>query len=215
MTILITGGAGFLGCHLTKRLLEAEQEVVIFDIDVNKIEEKTEGMILEQGDVSDIKRVEEIFAKYEFTDVFHLAAILPPVTEEDPYKAFKINVEGLMNVLKTASNSKVKTLIYPSSATVFGPDRKPPITADDILHPWTVYSSFKVCTEIIGSIYAKNYDINFRAVRFPIVVGPGRKPSLGITPYPTQMVEESVKGKPYTAEIPPDMELPIINVCKE
>ena len=212
MTILITGGAGFLGFHLAERLLEAEQEVVIFDLDIDKIKDKAEGMILEQGGVSDIKSIEGIFAKYEFSDVFDLAAILPPLTEEDPYKAFKVNVEGLMNVLKTASNSKVSTLIYPSSATVFGPDRRPPFTAEDILDPWTVYSSFKVCTEIIGSIYAKNYDINFRAVRFPIVVGPGRSPSLGITPYPTQMVEESVKGKPYTAEIPPDMEIPIIYV---
>lgn len=212
MAILITGGAGFIGFHLAERLLEAEKKIVIFDLNIDKIKEEAEGLILEQGDVSNIKSLEEVFEKYDFIDVFHLAAILPPLTEEDPYKAFKINVEGTMNVLKTACKFGIKTMIYPSSATVFGPDRKPPFTEADLHDPWTVYSSFKICTEIIGSIYAKNFDINFRAVRFPIVIGPGRKSFLGITPYPTQMVEESVKGKPYTAEIPPDTKLPIIYV---
>jgi nucleoside-diphosphate-sugar epimerase len=212
MAILITGGAGFIGYHLAKRLIEGEEEIVIFDIDTSKIQEKIEGLILVDGDITDIQKLEKVFEKYKITNVFHLATLMPPLTEEDPYKAFQVNVEGTMNVIKTACKFNVKNFIYPSSATVFGPDRKPPFTVEDLLDPWTVYSSFKVCTEIIGSIYSKKYDINFRAVRFPIVVGPGRNPFLGITQYPSQMIDGAIKGKPYVAEVSPDAEVPIIYI---
>ncbi len=210
MAILITGGAGFIGFNLAERLLEAEKEVVIFDINVNKVKDKAEGIILEKGDVSKGKALDAICEKYEFTTIFHLAAILPPLTEEDPFKAFKTNVEGTLNVLDAARKYNIETIIYPSSATVFGPDRTPPFTEEDLLDPWTIYSSFKLCTEIMGSIYSKKYDINFRAVRFPVVVGPGRDPFLGITRYPTQMVEEAVKGKPYVADVLPETKIPIV-----
>ena len=210
MAILITGGAGFIGLSLAKRLLEAEKEVVIFDINVKKVKDKAEGIIIEKGDVSKGKALDAVCEKYEFTTIFHLAAILPPLTEEDPFKAFKTNVEGTINVLDAARKYNIKTIIYPSSATVFGPDRKPPFTEEDLLDPWTIYSSFKLCTEVMGSIYSKKYDINFRAVRFPVVVGPGRDPFLGITRYPAQMVEEAVKGKPYVAEVLPETKIPIV-----
>ena len=210
MAILITGGAGFIGFNLAERLLEAEKEVVIFDINVNKVKDKAEGIILEKGDVSKGKALDAICEKYEFTTIFHLAAILPPLTEEEPFKAFKTNVEGTLNVLDAARKYNIETIIYPSSATVFGPDRTPPFTEEDLLDPWTIYSSFKLCTEIMGSIYSKKYDINFRAVRFPVVVGPGRDPFLGITRYPTQMVEEAVKGKPYVADVLPETKIPIV-----
>ncbi|MHA1220680.1 MAG: NAD-dependent epimerase/dehydratase family protein, partial [Candidatus Heimdallarchaeota archaeon] len=82
----------------------------------------------------------------------------------------------------------------------------------DLMDPWTIYSSFKICTEIIGSIFSKKYDIDFRAVRFPVVIGPGRNPFLGATQYPTQMLEEAVKGKPYVAEVSPDTIVPIIYI---
>ncbi|NHJ32117.1 MAG: NAD(P)-dependent oxidoreductase [Asgard group archaeon] len=212
MAILITGGAGFIGFNLAERLLEAEKEVVIFDINVKKVEGKADGIILEKGDVSKVKALDAVCEKYEFTTIFHLAAILPPLTEENPYKAFKTNVEGTINVLDAARKFNIETIIYPSSATVFGPDRTPPFTEEDLLDPWTFYSSFKLCTEIMGSIYSKKYDINFRAVRFPVVVGPGRDPFLGITRYPTQMVEEAVKGKPYVAEVTPETKIPIVYV---
>ena len=210
MAILITGGAGFIGFSLAERLLEAEKEVVIFDINVNKVKDKAEGIILEKGDISKAKALNAICEKYKFTVIFHLAAILPPLTEEEPYKAFKTNVEGTINVLDAARKHNIKTIIYPSSATVFGPDRTPPFTEEDLLDPWTIYSSFKLCTEIMGSIYSKRFGINFRAVRFPVVVGPGRDPFLGITRYPTQMVEEAVKGKPYVAEVLPETKIPIV-----
>jgi len=210
MAILITGGAGFIGFSLAERLLEAEKEVVIFDINVNKVKDKAKGIILEKGDVSKAKALDAVCEKYEFTAIFHLAAILPPLTEEEPYKAFKTNVEGTINVLDAARKHNIKTIIYPSSATVFGPDRTPPFTEEDLLDPWTIYSSFKLCTEIMGSIYSKRFGINFRAVRFPVVVGPGRDPFLGITRYPTQMVEEAVKGKPYVAEVLPETKIPIV-----
>lgn len=210
MAILITGGAGFIGFNLAERLLEAEKEVVIFDINVNKVKDKAEGIILVKGDVSKGKALDAVCEKYEFTTIFHLAAILPPLTEEEPFKAFKTNVEGTLNVLDAARKYNIETIIYPSSATVFGPDRTPPFTEEDLLDPWTIYSSFKLCTEIMGSIYSKKYDINFRAVRFPVVVGPGRDPFLGITRYPAQMVEEAVKGKPYVAEVLPETKIPIV-----
>ncbi|MFW9924686.1 MAG: NAD-dependent epimerase/dehydratase family protein [Candidatus Thorarchaeota archaeon] len=212
MTILITGGAGFLGYHLAKRLLEANQDIVIFERDVTKCEDKLEGAKFFEGDVSQYDDLDKICSKYQFDSIFHLASLLPPKTEEDPFLAFKVNVEGTINVLKMAVKYKIKTIIYPSSYTVFGPDRTPPFTEDDLLHPWTVYSSFKMCNEIIGSIFSKQFDLNFRAVRFPVVVGPGRLRFSGMTNYPIEMVEDAVHGVPYVANVPPEAQVPIIYV---
>lgn len=214
MAILITGGAGFLGSHLAKRLIDAQKEVVIFDKNPKKLhlKEASEKVTLIKGDVANLRALEKVCEDYQFEAVFHLAALLPPNTEEDPYKAFKVNVEGTLNILTIAEKYNIKNVIYPSSATVFGPDRTPPFTEEDLRDPWTFYSSYKICTEIIGSIYSKKFQLNFRAVRFPVVVGPGRNPFLGITKYPTQMIEEAVKGKPYVAEVAPDTRVPIIFV---
>jgi len=214
MAILITGGAGFLGSHLARRLIEADKEVVIFDKNPKKLhlKEASDKVVLIKGDVSKLSALEKLCEQYQFEAIFHLAALLPPNTEEDPYKAFKVNVEGTLNVLTIAGKYQITTVIYPSSATVFGPDRTPPFTEEDLRDPWTFYSSYKICTEIIGSIYAKKFNLNFRAVRFPVIVGPGRNPFLGVTKYPTQMIEEAVKGRPYVAEVSPNSRVPIIYV---
>lgn len=213
MAILITGGMGFIGRHLTDRLIEAEQEVVIFDIDIVTCkDDQVEGAILVQGDISNVQQLEDLCEKYKFHTIFHLASILPPKTEEDPYFTFKVNLEGTMNVLKAAVKYNVKNIIYTSSATVFGPDRTPPFTEEDLRDPWTVYSSYKICNEIIGSIYSKKYDMNFRAVRFPVVLGPGRVRFSGMTNYPIEMIEDALHGKPYVANVSPETKIPIIYV---
>lgn len=213
MAILITGGMGFIGKHLAARLIEADQEVVIFDIDIetNK-DEQVEKATLVQGDISNKEQLEEVCEKYNFHTIFHLASILPPKTEEDPYFTFKINLEGTMNVLNASVKFGVKNIVYTSSATVFGPDRTPPFTEEDLRDPWTVYSSYKICNEIIGSIYSKKFDLNFRAVRFPVVLGPGRVRFSGMTNYPIEMLEEAIHGKPYVAQVSPETKVPIIYV---
>ncbi|NHJ03580.1 MAG: NAD(P)-dependent oxidoreductase [Candidatus Heimdallarchaeota archaeon] len=213
MAILITGGMGFIGRHLADRLIEAEQEVVIFDIDIETHKNScVEGAVLVQGDISNVQQLEDLCEKYNFDTIFHLASILPPKTEEDPYFTFKINLEGTMNILNAAVRYNVKNIIYTSSATVFGPDRTPPFTEEDLRDPWTVYSSYKICNEIIGSIYSKKYDMNFRAVRFPVVLGPGRVRFSGMTNYPIEMIEDALHGKPYVANVSPETKIPIIYV---
>ncbi|MHA1126403.1 MAG: NAD-dependent epimerase/dehydratase family protein [Candidatus Heimdallarchaeota archaeon] len=212
MAILITGGAGFIGRHLANRLVEAEQEVVVFDINLDNIDHKNEKVTYVEGDIRNLEDLTSLCKQHKFTSVFHLASVLPPKSEEDPYSAFKINVEGTINVLEIAKEFSITNVIYPSSAQVFGPDRKPPFTVEDLRNPWTVYSTYKICSEIIGSIFSKQYPLNFRAVRFPIVVGPGRLRFSGITNYPIEMVEDALHGVPYVAQVPPETQIPIIYI---
>jgi len=212
MAILITGGAGFIGSYLASRLIEAEQEVIVFDNDITKLKSKDEKVIYIEGDIRNLNELSEICEKYSFSTIFHLASILPPATEENPYLAFKVNVEGSINVLEVAKRYNIKNIIYTSSAQVFGPDRKPPFTVEDLRDPWTVYSTYKICNEIIGSIFSKKFQINFRAVRFPVIVGPGRVRFSGMTNYPIEMVEDALHGVPYVANVPPETKIPIIYV---
>lgn len=212
MTILITGGAGFIGSYLVRRLSEADQEVVVYDINVDNITDKDERATYIDGDICNLDQLKEVLEKYDFDTIFHLASLLPPKTEENPYFAFKINIEGSMNVLHAACNSGIKTIIYPSSATVFGPDRQPPFTEEDLRDPWTIYSSYKICNEIIGSIYAKKFGINFRAVRFPVVLGPGADPLSGMSSYPIEMMEDALHGVPFVVKVSPETKIPIIHV---
>jgi len=193
MKALITGGAGFLGAWIAKRLLARGHEVRIFDrsadrhlvmgivgADASKIEWLT-------GDIANGNEVLE--AAEGCGAIAHLAALLTPACQADPVRGVNVNLVGTINVFEAARRHGIPNLTYASSAAVFGPD--------DGTHPYpmTIYGVFKLACEGVARAFAEDHGVASVGFRPLIVYGPGRE--TGATAGVTIACRKAVEGEPY------------------
>ena len=155
---VVTGGAGFIGSHLAKQLIQEGYEVVVIDnLYSGKVENVPKGAKFFNADIRKLKELEPIFtgAKY----VFHLAAI-PSVqySMENPQETNDINIGGTLNVLTAAKNAKVKRVIYSASSSVYGDAKKLPITESEVPKPKSPYALQKY----VGELYCKMFSEIYR-----------------------------------------------------
>jgi UDP-glucose 4-epimerase len=193
MKILITGGAGFLGAWIAKRLVSGGHEVRILDRNddrrlVNTIVGKaSRGVEFRTGDVTDAADVDA--AAEGCHSVAHLAALLTPACQADPIRGAEVNVNGTLNVFEAARKLRLKSVVYASSAGVFGPTNG--------VHPMpnTLYGAYKLACEGIGRAYAIDHGVGSVGFRPLVVYGPGRE--VGSTAGATLACRNAVEGRPY------------------
>ena len=124
LVVLITGGTGFIGPYLTEKILnETNKQIVLYDYapNKNKIRDFLEKVVLVQGDILDLEKLEETVKEYDVTRLVHLASIPPPVSEEHPLKGIRINCEGTANIFEMGRIFNLERIVYVSSASVNGP----------------------------------------------------------------------------------------------
>jgi len=177
---LVTGGAGFIGGHLTEALLDEGHEVVVVDDESAESSEKFNWFEESHNykfSILEKDRLEEIFKK-GIDYVVHLAAETKiAITIENPEKCYKTNVMGTMNVLELSRKYNVKRVVAASTSAVYGMS-PPPHTEDqecDCLNP---YASSKICNEELGKLYFRLYDLEVVCFRFFNVYGE-RMPTTG------------------------------------
>jgi len=226
--ILITGGSGFIASYLAMKFLEAGEQVVLFDRDpdlrrlngyndrFNKVRDQVTFV---QGDVSLLAHVLALFSKHEPKSVFHLGALLSAGADGNPTMGFEMDLVGSRNVFEAArifcqqNNALPARVLFPSTIASFG--RFIPggnlVPNEAVQMPTTMYGVAKVATERLGEYYTSKGWIDFRAVRFPSVVGASRGPG-GTTVYSTLMMQAPLQGKAYEAYVPADTRLDIIYV---
>jgi nucleoside-diphosphate-sugar epimerase len=193
MKILITGGAGFLGAWIAKRLVEGGCEVRIFDR--NDDPRLVRAIVGEAGDAiefrtGDVTSGSDVLAAAEgCASVAHLAALLTPACQADPIRGANVNVNGTLNVFEAARTLGLRSVVYASSAGVFGP-------ADGV-HPApsTLYGAYKLACEGIGRAYAIDHGVASVGFRPLVVYGPGRE--VGSTAGATLACRHAVEGRPY------------------
>jgi UDP-glucose 4-epimerase len=169
--ILVTGGAGFIGFHLTKKLLEIGAEVTIYD---NMSNAKTENVKdnpnakFVKGDILDFKKLLNL---PQFDLIYHLAAqVVVPYSMENPTIDFETNARGTLNVLEKARKDKSR-LVFASSAAVYGNPTVLPTSEEYGFHPFSCYGLSKVVGEEYCQIYLLQYGLNVSVVRFSNVYG--------------------------------------------
>jgi len=196
---LITGGFGFIGRYLALMLAEAGREVVLFDVaSDDAFLHRGEGRVTSiRGSLSNWAQVMDAIAVSKPDDIFHCGALLPPGSEASPQAAFEVNIIGTYNVLEASRLLNVGRVIYASTMTSFGPDTPPLVPNDFAQHPLSMYGTSKVCNERLGEYYLRRFGLDFRAVRFPAIFGPGRAASAGWTAYTSVAIEESARGHPF------------------
>jgi nucleoside-diphosphate-sugar epimerase len=198
--ILITGALGQIGSELTPFLRKRykNENVVASDI-----KPRSEGIIHQDGpfehiDCLDAPEIYSAVKKYKIDTVFHLAAILSASGEKNPKLAWKVNINGLYNVLEIAREYKC-AVFTPSSIAAFGPSTPKDSTPQEtIQRPTTIYGLTKVTGELLCDYYYFKYKIDTRGVRFPGIISYLTLPGGGTTDYAVEIFYDALKYKKYT-----------------
>ena len=197
-TILVTGSPGFIGANLVLRLLTEMKSGTVISFDnmndyydpklkeyrLSLIEKVSEVSLVShvfvRGSIADKALVEQIFAKYKPTVVVHLAAqagVRYSIDHPDVY--IESNLIGFYNILEACRWHPVEHLVYASSSSVYGGNRKVPFSTDDpVDHPVSLYAATKKCNELMAHSYAKLYSIPSTGLRFFTVYGPAGRPDM-------------------------------------
>lgn len=191
--ILITGAAGFIGFHLTKRLLESGYTVVGYDnvnayYDVSLKEARLEKLkVFEQfifikADLEDRTAISEVFRINEFHIVINLAAQAGVrYSLENPYCYIDSNIVGFINILEACRHNNVDHLIFASSSSVYGANTHMPFSVhDNVDHPLSLYAATKKANELMAHTYAALYNLPCTGLRFFTVYGPYGRPDMAL-----------------------------------
>ena len=192
-TVLITGTTGFIGSNLAKRLLKEIINIKVLGIDnmnnyydVRIKEERLavlnqhENFIFIKGDISDKQTMDNLFAEYHPSIIVNLAAqagVRYSITNPDAY--IESNLIGFYNILEACRHHKVEHLVYASSSSVYGSNKKVPYSTDDkVDNPVSLYAATKKSNELMAHAYSKLYNIPSTGLRFFTVYGPAGRPDM-------------------------------------
>ena len=191
VSILVTGIAGFIGSHVARVLLERGEQIIGIDnfsdyYDVNlkknrlKVLENFDNFTFHNVDISNIVSVENIYKKYDFNKVCHLAAQAGVrYSLEAPMEYINTNIVGHTNILECCRNYNVKNIVYASSSSVYGGNTKVPFSVKDrVDNPVSLYAATKRADELISYTYHHLYDLNTIGLRFFTVYGPWGRPDM-------------------------------------
>ncbi|MER7165132.1 NAD-dependent epimerase/dehydratase family protein [Micromonospora sp. NPDC000207] len=199
-TVFITGGAGFIGLHVVPLLLDKGYRVRIFDNMFRGDRDKVAELVA-TGDVElidqDVRYGGAVHAAMKGCEyVIHLAAVSINKSQADPYESVDINMVGNHNVFAAAADHGVKRVVYASSASVYGDPQKLPMHEDDRLDPLTPYCIAKRAGEDLLGFYQRSKGLNWIALRFFNVYGPGQKPTAYYTSVINHFVKRLKTGQP-------------------
>ena len=208
-TYFITGSSGFIGSNLAKRILNKEDNVLVIGLDnMNnyydvKIKEwrlaqlnKFDNFKFIKGDLADKETVENIFKEYHPNIVVNLAAqagVRYSITNPDAY--IQSNLIGFYNILECCRNYPVEHLVYASSSSVYGSNKKVPYSTDDkVDNPVSLYAATKKSNELMAHSYSKLYNIQSTGLRFFTVYGPAGRPDMAYFGFTNKLINgETIK----------------------
>lgn len=201
MKYLVTGAAGFIGFHVTQRLLAAGHQVVGLDNlnDYYDVNLKTARLDLiknhpeftfVKGDLADREDIAELFQTQRFQRVIHLAAQAGVrYSLENPLAYADANLIGHLNILEGCRHNQVEHLLYASSSSVYGLNRKMPFSTDDSVdHPVSLYAATKKANELMSHTYSHLYGIPTTGLRFFTVYGPWGRPDMALFKFTRAMI---------------------------
>lgn len=202
-SVLVTGGGGFIGTWVLRALADRGIKSVAFDAHHNP--ERWERLLgrraahipIVQGSLLDRKLLADLFEKHQITHVIHLAALLTPACQQDPFVGCEVNVLGSVALFEQAAKSRVEGCSYASSLAVFGPEPDhalSPVGTFENRSP-SFYGTFKKATELIAEQYWLHSQLRSVGIRPHVVYGPER--NQGLTAGPSLAAKAAALGESY------------------
>lgn len=209
-TVLVTGAAGFIGSNLVKRLFRDYKDIKVVGIDsvtdyydvnikyerLKEIESLNRDWAFVKESIADRDVVNDLFDKYHFSVVVNLAAqagVRYSITNPDAY--IESNLIGFYNILEACRHHEVEHLVYASSSSVYGSNKKVPYSTDDkVDNPVSLYAATKKSNELMAHAYSKLYNIPSTGLRFFTVYGPAGRPDMAYFGFTDKLVKgETIK----------------------
>lgn len=209
-TVLVTGAAGFIGSNLVIELLNALEEITIvgldsvndyYDVSIKEyrlkeiekvVSDKPQSKwIFVKGNIADKELINNLFEQYSFDVVINLAAqagVRYSITNPDAY--IESNIIGFYNILEACRNYPVEHLVYASSSSVYGTNKKVPYSTDDkVDNPVSLYAATKKSNELMAHAYSKLYNIPSTGLRFFTVYGPAGRPDMAYFGFTNKLIK--------------------------
>lgn len=209
-TVLVTGAAGFIGSNLVNELFNTTKDITIigldsvndyYDVSIKEyrlkqiervVSDKSQSKwIFVKGNIADKELVNELFEKYNFSVVVNLAAqagVRYSITNPDAY--IESNLIGFYNILEACRNYPVEHLVYASSSSVYGTNKKVPYSTEDkVDNPVSLYAATKKSNELMAHSYSKLYNIPSTGLRFFTVYGPAGRPDMAYFGFTNKLIK--------------------------
>ncbi|CAD5957826.1 putative 37,6 kDa protein in cld 5'region [Planktothrix agardhii] len=201
--LLVTGVAGFVGFHLCQRLLDRRDTIIGIDnlnnyYDVSLKQARLEqlknrsGFSFKKLDLADREGINQLFAQGNFEQVAHLAAQAGVrYSLKNPYAYIDSNLVGFLNILEGCRHSQIQHLVYASSSSVYGANKKIPFSVEDnVDYPISLYAATKKSNELIAHSYSHLYHIPMTGLRFFTIYGPWGRPDMAMFIFTKAILEE-------------------------
>ncbi len=202
-TALITGGNGNIGRLLSEQLTAKGIEVVRFDLPGSepKTHDALETIIT--GDIRDQNLLEAIFQSHQPDAVYHLASLLSGSSEADLEAAWEINATASFNLLQKSKANGVEMFFFASTLASYGQDIPSPMPEDQPQWPENIYGVTKIAVERLGNYFKAKHAMDFRCLRFPLVISPFAPPS-AVTAFPSHSFKAAIEGNAFTFPVAPE-----------
>ena len=208
VNVLVTGGLGVNGSSVTRRLLGRGHLPVVLENrpDMSLVADIAGRFPVVTGDITDLDGLTEVAHAHSVDRVVHMAALMPGQAQADPRLGFEVNAVGAVNVCEMARRLGIGRVVFTSSKAAYGEVTTPehrhpayvPIREDHPSRPVLVYDVCKVAAEGMGRNYRRDYGLEFAALRFGTIFGPGKLVRHGKVSILSQILENAAAGVPVT-----------------
>ena len=204
MTTLVFGGAGFVGSHVVRKLMDEGEDVVALDIalpdpPMPPLRDVMHELKFEYCHGEYASEVNKMVVKYKADRIINLVTSFSPDFENNPPRGVDINLHTQMNILEAARNFGIKRIVQSSSGHYYGTDRGEVVNEESLAKPDTLYGACKAMNEYLGLHYHEHFDVDFVALRFSLVLGWGRGQRKFISdrgPWIVDLFERPLAGLP-------------------
>ena len=217
MTVMVTGGAGLIGARIVRNLINRDHTVVSFDTtdDQARLDDLRDDSRLATvgGDIRDYDGVLGTMRDHGVERVIHMAALLAPLTEQEPALGLAVNLTGANNVFEAARHCAAARVVYPTSMAVYADQSAygdAAVDEDSPRQPYNLYGYAKLMNEEVAKAYTRNFGLDTRGLRIAAVFGHGRV--TGRSGAVARLISQAAVGEPVVCDVAAEQVTPMIYV---